>query len=163
MPQREVLFEGLREEAILELPKETVEQLILLGEPIVFRVGSAMLLGSFSVNCNRLVVELARSRAAVKVCWSLWLRWQDDMPSCMHCRVLNGLSTPYLVRNQISNYDAFSNVEDLLSRRFQESAKLSISSTRWNEKRLNLPSEYMPLDLHQCPFAQHPPASAVPN
>lgn len=60
VPQREVLFEGLREEAILELPKETVEQLILLGEPIVFRVRSAMLLGSFSVNCNRLVVELAQ-------------------------------------------------------------------------------------------------------
>ncbi len=37
MPQREVLFEGLREQEILELPKETVEQLILLGEPIVFR------------------------------------------------------------------------------------------------------------------------------
>jgi hypothetical protein len=37
VPQREVLFEGLREEEILEFPKETVEQLILLGEPIVFR------------------------------------------------------------------------------------------------------------------------------
>jgi hypothetical protein len=60
VPQREVLFEGLRKKEILELPKETVEQLILLGEPIVFRVGSAMLLGSFSVNCNRLVVELAQ-------------------------------------------------------------------------------------------------------
>jgi len=47
VPQREVLFEGLREEEILELPKETVEQLILLGEPIVFRGGSAMLLGYF--------------------------------------------------------------------------------------------------------------------
>ena len=45
VPQHEVLFEGLREEEILDLPKETVEQLILLGEPIVFRVGSAMLLG----------------------------------------------------------------------------------------------------------------------
>lgn len=60
VPQREVLFEGLREEEILDLPKETVEQLILLGEPIVFRVGSAMLLGSFKVNYNRLVVELAQ-------------------------------------------------------------------------------------------------------
>ena len=61
---------------------------------------------------------------------TLWLRWRDDMPTCMHCRVSNGLSTLYLVRNQISNYDAFSNVEHLLSRRFQELAKLSISSTR---------------------------------
>ena len=37
--QGEVLFEGLREEEILSLPKEDVEQLILLGDPIVFRVG----------------------------------------------------------------------------------------------------------------------------
>jgi hypothetical protein len=60
MPKREVLFEGLREEEILNLPKETVERLILLGEPIVFRIGSATLLGSFKVNYNRLVVELAQ-------------------------------------------------------------------------------------------------------
>jgi hypothetical protein len=32
----EVLFEGLREEEILNLPRETVEQLILLGEPLCF-------------------------------------------------------------------------------------------------------------------------------
>src|SRR5713101_7984200 len=60
MPQREVLFEGFREEEILNLPKETVEQLILLGEPLVFRVGSAVLLGSFNIHLNRLVVELAQ-------------------------------------------------------------------------------------------------------
>ena len=38
---------------ILDLPKETVEQLVLLGEPIVFRVGSAMLLGSATVAIER--------------------------------------------------------------------------------------------------------------
>jgi hypothetical protein len=37
MPPREVLFEGLREEDILNLPKEEVEQFILLGEPHRFR------------------------------------------------------------------------------------------------------------------------------
>jgi len=58
--RREVLFEGLREDEILELPKGTVEQLILLGEPVVFRVGSAMLLGSFKVAKKMLVVELAQ-------------------------------------------------------------------------------------------------------
>src|ERR1700732_1829907 len=62
VPQPKVLFEGLKEEEILDLPKETVEHLILLGEPIVFRVGSATLLGSFKVNCNHLVVELAPDR-----------------------------------------------------------------------------------------------------
>jgi hypothetical protein len=34
-PKREVLFEGLSHEEILNLPKEEVDQLILLGEPIV--------------------------------------------------------------------------------------------------------------------------------
>ena len=38
-PRREVLFEGLREDEILNLPKETVEQRVLIGEPLVLRVG----------------------------------------------------------------------------------------------------------------------------
>lgn len=59
-PRREEIFEGLREDEILNLPKETVEQLVLLDEPIAFRVGSAMLLGSFKLEADRLVVELAR-------------------------------------------------------------------------------------------------------
>jgi hypothetical protein len=58
--QREVLFDGLREEEILNLPQEEVENLILLGEPLVFRVGSAELLGSFRIARDRLVVELAQ-------------------------------------------------------------------------------------------------------
>jgi hypothetical protein len=56
----EVLFEELREEEILNLPRETVEQLILLGEHLVFRIGSAVLLGSFRINTNRLVIEFAQ-------------------------------------------------------------------------------------------------------
>lgn len=60
MSPREVLFEGLKEEEMLNLPRETVEQLILLGEPLVFRIGSAVLLGSFKIDTNRLVVELAQ-------------------------------------------------------------------------------------------------------
>jgi hypothetical protein len=59
-PRREVLFEGLREDEILNLPKETIEQLVLIGEPLVFRVGSAALLGSFKVEADRLVIELAQ-------------------------------------------------------------------------------------------------------
>ena len=60
MTPREVLFEGFREEEILNLPNETVEDLILLGEPIVFRVGSATILGSFKIESHRLVIELAQ-------------------------------------------------------------------------------------------------------
>jgi hypothetical protein len=59
-PRREVLFEGLREDEILNLPRETIEQLVLLGEPLVFRVGSAVLLGSFKVEGDLLVIELAQ-------------------------------------------------------------------------------------------------------
>jgi hypothetical protein len=58
--QREVLFEGLSEQEILALPREHVEKLILFGEPLVFRAGSAELLGSFKIASDRLVVELAQ-------------------------------------------------------------------------------------------------------
>lgn len=59
-PGREVLFEGLRDDEILSMPKEEVDQLILLGEPIVFRIGSATLLGSFKGNFEQLTIELAQ-------------------------------------------------------------------------------------------------------
>ncbi len=58
-PHREILFEGFSAEEILELPKESIEQLILLNQPIVFRAGSATILGSFGVSSNHLVLELA--------------------------------------------------------------------------------------------------------
>lgn len=57
---REILFEGLRDEEILSLAKEELDQLIFLGQPIVFRVGSATVLGSFAVNDEQLTVELAQ-------------------------------------------------------------------------------------------------------
>ncbi len=60
MERREVLFEGLTEDEILNLPRSVVEQLILVGEPLVFRAGSAVLLGGFSVQANRLTIELAQ-------------------------------------------------------------------------------------------------------
>ena len=60
MPRREVLFEGLSEQEILNLPQEELEALILLGEPLVFRAGSAVLLGSFKIASDRLVIELAQ-------------------------------------------------------------------------------------------------------
>jgi len=60
MSRREVLFEGLNEEEILALPPEEIEGLILIGEPLVFRVGSATVLGSFSTRDDKLLVELAQ-------------------------------------------------------------------------------------------------------
>lgn len=58
--KRELRFEGLTEEEILELPKDAVEAFILIGEPLVFRAGSAVILGSFRLRSNRLVIELAQ-------------------------------------------------------------------------------------------------------
>ena len=60
MPRREVLFEGLSEQEILNLPQEELDNLVLLGEPLVFRAGSAVLPGSFKVTHDRLVIELAQ-------------------------------------------------------------------------------------------------------
>jgi len=57
---REVRFEGLAEAEILNLPKDHVEALILIGEPLVFRAGSAVILGSFKLGSNRLIIELAQ-------------------------------------------------------------------------------------------------------
>jgi hypothetical protein len=45
---------------ILRLTAETIEGLIVLGEPLVFRVGSATVLGSFKLSSDRLVIELAQ-------------------------------------------------------------------------------------------------------
>lgn len=58
--RRQVKFEGLTEEEILDLPKDTVDALILIGEPIVFRAGSATILGSFRLGSDRLIIELAQ-------------------------------------------------------------------------------------------------------
>ena len=60
MNHREVLFEGLTEAEILSLPAEEIEGLILLGEPLVFRTGSATILGSFCVRDKKLLIELAQ-------------------------------------------------------------------------------------------------------
>ncbi len=57
---REVLFEGLTSDEILSLRKDAVEQLVLVNEPIVFRAGSALILARFSVDADRLTLELAQ-------------------------------------------------------------------------------------------------------
>ena len=39
MSHREIKFEGLSEEEILALPRETIKDLVLIDEPLVFRGG----------------------------------------------------------------------------------------------------------------------------
>lgn len=57
---REVLFEGFTSDEILSLPKDAIERLVLLHEPIVFRAGSALILGQFKLDSDRLTLELAQ-------------------------------------------------------------------------------------------------------
>lgn len=57
---REILFEGLTPEAILELPAQEIEQLVLTGEPLIFTAGSARILGEFRRSSDRLNVTLAQ-------------------------------------------------------------------------------------------------------
>jgi hypothetical protein len=56
----EILFDGFSEEEILGLTVEQIEGLVLTGQPIVFRAGSATVLGEFRREQDRLVVELAQ-------------------------------------------------------------------------------------------------------
>lgn len=60
MTARGVKFEGLTEDEIVALPRGHVEALILIGQPLVFRAGSAVILGSFKRRTNRLTIELAQ-------------------------------------------------------------------------------------------------------
>jgi hypothetical protein len=56
---RLVTIEGLTPDQILGLPAEELDALVFCGEPLVFRVGTAEILGSFRVSGGALVVELA--------------------------------------------------------------------------------------------------------
>ena len=58
--RKEILFDGFSDEEILNLPPEQIEALVLNGEPFVFRIGSAIVLGEFRRQENRLIVELAQ-------------------------------------------------------------------------------------------------------
>jgi hypothetical protein len=58
--REQIQFEGYTENEILALPKEQVVAMILTGETIVFRAGSATILGEFRVEGNRLRIELAQ-------------------------------------------------------------------------------------------------------
>ncbi len=57
---REINIEGYSPDEILDLPDEQLEALALSGWPLVFRAGSAEILGRFKVKGDALVVELAQ-------------------------------------------------------------------------------------------------------
>lgn len=58
MPADPINLEGLTPDEILALPAETIDGLILCGEPLVFRAGTAEILGKFSTTPDSLILEL---------------------------------------------------------------------------------------------------------
>jgi len=58
--RQEVRFEGLSEKEILEIPPDAIKAHIFIDKPLVFTAGSATILGSFRLESNRLVIELAQ-------------------------------------------------------------------------------------------------------
>jgi hypothetical protein len=54
-----VLIEGYTVDEVLALPNHELQAIVLSDEPLVFRAGSASLLGRFRVERDTLVLELA--------------------------------------------------------------------------------------------------------
>ncbi len=60
-PERPPIFiEGYRPEELLELSMEQLQAIALSGETLVFRIGSAQVLGTFNLNEQTLKIELAQ-------------------------------------------------------------------------------------------------------
>ena len=57
---RRIDIEGYLPEQILDLSDEEFEALVFNGKPIVFRAGSAEVLGEFRIAHARLIIELAQ-------------------------------------------------------------------------------------------------------
>jgi len=57
--RRKVLIEGYSVDELLALTNEQLDQFVFCGEPIVFRAGSAELLGKFERTSERMILELA--------------------------------------------------------------------------------------------------------
>lgn len=57
---RQIDIEGYTPEEILNLPEGQLEAFAVSGEPLVFRTGSAEVLGEFKIRGESLLVELAQ-------------------------------------------------------------------------------------------------------
>ena len=56
---RTIEIEGYSPDEILSLPEEELNTFVFCNEPIVFRAGTAEILGQFQIKQDRLVLELA--------------------------------------------------------------------------------------------------------
>jgi hypothetical protein len=74
-----ILIEGFRPDEILNLPQEQIAAFVLTGQPLIFRVGTAEILGEFRTVDRRFVVELAYidggGEGVLPVLWRLTERY----------------------------------------------------------------------------------------
>ena len=57
---KQINIEGYTPEEILSLPEDQIEAMVFAGDPIVFRAGSAEILGEFKIKGGSLIIELAQ-------------------------------------------------------------------------------------------------------
>ena len=57
--KKRITIEGYTADEILALPDEMLDSLVVCGEPVVFRAGTAEILGKFQIIDENLIVELA--------------------------------------------------------------------------------------------------------
>jgi len=57
---KQITIEGYSHDEILGLPDDEIDALVLSGKPLVFRAGSAEILGEFKIKGESLIVELAQ-------------------------------------------------------------------------------------------------------
>lgn len=57
---RQIDIEGYTADEILDLPDEQLDAVVLSGRPIVFRAGTAEILGEFKIKGESLIIELAQ-------------------------------------------------------------------------------------------------------
>lgn len=58
--KRSVTIEGYTPDEIIALPDEQLDAFVFVGEPLLFRAGTATILGEFRIVEDRLVAELAQ-------------------------------------------------------------------------------------------------------
>lgn len=54
-----IQIEGLKVTELLKLPSEYFDELVLIDKPIIIHIGSAEVLGQFTISDDNLIVELA--------------------------------------------------------------------------------------------------------
>ena len=77
----EINIEGYSVDEILSLPDEQLDALVLSGEPLVFRAGTAEILGEFQIKAGVWLSSSPKSMAAAKVFCPHSLHSLTDMRS----------------------------------------------------------------------------------